>query len=347
MKQINLIIALVLCMSLIIAGCDKKGNEENNSETIGSNVIKSNEEDKTQARDYKAKDNTEDKAEANSDNADDIVEKEEDEADKADNAAADKKIVAGTFMAAELLDILEVDNVVGILSSSKTLPTRYDDVPRVGNPMKPDLESVVAVDPDLYIADANVKETLEELFKGQDLEKMYLTNNSYDDVLNNIQLVGDIVGKSDKANELVSEMKEKEAEILSTINEDEKPEVLIIFGTPESFMIATQYSYTGSLVEKLGGVNVASGLATRPAPYISFSLETVAELNPDIILRLTHANPEESKKAFDAEFEKGFWVNLDAVKNGNVYDQDPQYFGVSGNMQFMKALEEMAKILYQ
>lgn len=315
MKKFNFIIGLILIMSLLLVGCGSNKMEEASDEN--TEAVSGDSEEKETA-------------------SEDVTEVPEVEG---------KRIVAGTVAATELLDALEVD-LVGVPTSSKALPERYKDLPRIGNPMKPDLEAVVSVEPDIYISDANVKETIEEMFKGQGIELIFLTNNSYEDVFKNIEMLGEALGKTEKANELIKEMRDREAEILTKVKDD-KPEVLIIFGTPESFMIATQYSYTGSLVEKLGGVNIASSLAQSPAPYIPFSLETVAELNPDIILRLTHANPEESKKAFDAEFSKGFWVNLDAVKSGNVYDLDPTYFGVTANMQVMKALEEMAKILYE
>ncbi len=39
------------------------------------------------------------------------------------------------------MDVLEVD-LVGVPTSSKTLPKRYKGLPEVGNPMSPDMEKV-------------------------------------------------------------------------------------------------------------------------------------------------------------------------------------------------------------
>lgn len=257
-----------------------------------------------------------------------------------------KNIIAGTLMSAELLDLFDMDPV-GVLSTEKTLPERYKDTTQIGSPMKPDLEVVTSLNPDLYVSDANLKEGIEEVFKITDFETIFLSNNSYEDIFKSIGALGDYLNKEDKANSIISEMRSKEKGIMDTISKKDLPNVLILFGTPESFMIATHHSYTGSLVEKLGGTNVAGDLANgKPMPYVPFSLETIADLNPDVILRLTHVSPEISKKAFDEEFEKGFWVNLDAVKNEKVFDLDPNYFGVSANMRVMDALKQMAEILY-
>jgi len=258
----------------------------------------------------------------------------------------DKNIIAGTLMSAELLDLFDI-TPVGVLTTEKSLPERYNGVTQIGSPMKPDLEVVVSLNPDLYVSDSNLKEGIDEIFGGNNIETMFLTNNSYEDIFKNIEDIGEYLNKTDKADTIISEMRKEEKDILDSISGKESPKVLVLLGTPESFMIATPNSYTGSLVEKLGAINVASDLAKdKPMPYVPLSLEIIADLNPDIILRLTHVSPEISKKAFDTEFEKGFWTNLDAVKNEKVYDLDPNHFGVSANLRMMKALEELAEILY-
>lgn len=308
MKNINTLMILMLCLTIGLVGCTNKEKVED------VEVV----EPVTQVEDV----------------VEDIEE------------VVVKNIIAGTLMSAELLDLFDI-NPIGVLTTEKALPERYKDIPKIGSPMKPDLEIVTSLNPDLYVSDSNLKEGIEEIFKSANLETMFLSSNSYEDVFKNIETLGAYLNNEDKANAIVSEMRNKEKEIMDSITGKESSKVLILFGTLESFMIATQHSYTGNLVEILGGINVAGDLAKdKPMPYVPFSLETVADLNPGVILRLTHASPEISKKAFDEEFKKGFWVNLDAVKNEKVFDLDPEYFGVSANMRVMDALEQMAKILY-
>lgn len=257
------------------------------------------------------------------------------------------RVIAGTVAAAEILDLIDVD-VVGVVSTEKALPERFNGITEIGMPMNPDLEKVVSLNPELYITDASLKESIEALFEGQNIETMFLSNNSYQNILENIESLGQYFGKEEKAKAVLDEMKEREQQVLNSIEGKEAPRVLVIFGTPESFMLATKHSYAGGLVEMLGGINVTDSLGeNRPMPYLPFSLETIADLNPDMILRLTHASPEVSRAAFEKEFEKGFWVNLEAVKNHRVYDLDPEYFGVTANIRAIEALEKMAEILYQ
>lgn len=257
-----------------------------------------------------------------------------------------KKIIAGSVMSAELLDLLDIDSI-GVVTSSKPLPERYADTPGIGLPMTPDLEAVVAMNPDIYVSEFSLKESLDKLFAAQSFEKLYFDNSSFDKVLENIKVLGEAVGKEDKAKEIIANYEKGAKEVIDSVKGKQAPSVLIIFGTPESFMVATENSYVGDLVKRLGGNNVASEISKAPSPYVPFSLETVGNINPDIVLRLTHADPTTSKAAFDKEFENDFWSNLDAVKNGEVYDLDNAYFGVTANIKLVEALEEMAKILYK
>ena len=111
---------------------------------------------------------------------------------------------------------------------------------------------------------------------------------------------------------------------------------------------ATKNAFVGSLVEELGAINVVDELADFEDNYVPVSMENVLGLKPDIILRLTHASPEDSKKMFDSEFAKSdTWKELDAVKNGKVYDLDNKYFSVSGNIRILEAFQSLEKILYE
>lgn len=47
-----------------------------------------------------------------------------------------ERVVATTVAVTEIMDALEVD-LVGVPTSSKTLPKRYKGLPEVGNPMSP------------------------------------------------------------------------------------------------------------------------------------------------------------------------------------------------------------------
>lgn len=308
MKNIKKILVLIFTMTVLLTGCSE-GNEEKDIETSKAN----------------------EKVEASTD----------------DKEEQDKRIIAGTVMSAELLDLLDID-LVGIPTTDKAVPERYKSVAEIGMTMKPDVEKVVSLEPDVYISDLTLKDSVDELLSEQDMELMYLSNNSYEDVGKTITTLGEYFNKEEKAKEIVSEMKETETKVLESIKGKENPRVMVLFGTTESFMLSTKNSFVGSLIEKLGATNVTEELSDgKPTPYVPFSLEQAVSLNPDIILRLTHMEVEASKAAFEEEFSKGLWQNMEPVKEDKVYDLDPEYFGVTANSRASKSLEKLAEILYK
>lgn len=259
----------------------------------------------------------------------------------------DKRVVAGTVMASEMLEMLDIE-LVGVPSTDRGLPERYSDVEAIGMPMNPDLEKILSVEPDVFITDGNLKDTIDALLGDKGIEIIYLTNNSYQDLMDTITELGAYFERQDRASEILADMKSKEEAVLQSVEGKESPNVMIIFGTTESFMLATKNSFTGSLVEQIGGENVTDSIAEGGrAPYVDFSLEQAVQMNPDVILRLTHMSPQESSQAFEEEFSKDMWQNLDAVREGRVHDLDPRYFGVTANMRASESIEKLAELIYE
>lgn len=269
--------------------------------------------------------------------------------DPALNKDVNKKevvIVAGTKTAAELLDALDLD-AAGVISTDKALPERFKDSKEIGQPMKPDLELISSLGPDVFITDINLKETMDEMFKESDIELVYLENNQYEDIFKSIGLLAEKFNRQAEGEKLIKKMREEEAEILKEVD-GKNVDVLAIFGTPESFMVATPNSFVGSVIDKLSANNIAADLAKgKPMPYLPLSMELISSLQPDKILRMSHVNPDLSKEMFKEEFSKDFWQNLEAVQNKEVYDLTNENFGVTANINIINSLRELRDIIYK
>ena len=70
--------------------------------------------------------------------------------------------------------------------------------------------------------------------------------------------------------------------------------MLILMGLPGSYVVATESSYVGSLVKLAGGVNVYGDGDGQD--FLNINPEDMVEKAPDIILRTSHALPEQVKK---------------------------------------------------
>ncbi|EFV17165.1 iron complex transport system substrate-binding protein [Lachnospiraceae bacterium 5_1_63FAA] len=116
-------------------------------------------------------------------------------------------------------------------------------------------------------------------------------------------------------------------------------------GLPGSYVIATENSYVGSLVKLAGGENVYQNTDQE---FLTVNTEDMKKKEPDIIVRAAHALPDQVTKMFNEDFETNdIWKHFDAVKNKRVYDLTYEYFGMSANFKYKKALSELEKDFYQ
>lgn len=253
------------------------------------------------------------------------------------------RTVAGTLAVLDMLDYLGVE-VVAIPNTHYPVNPKYEALPRIGMPMTPDMERLKAVQPDFFITVDSLKASLEPQVKTTGIETVFIKTDVYENYLEAMKYLGKVYKKEAKAAEYETTIKKKVEAILAK-HHGKAPKVLIVFGAPNSLFIATEYCFTGSLVSMLGGKNIWTDEKIR-GPYAPINLELIKAENPDVILRLTHANPEASAKMFSKEFKNEFWSKLDAVKNGKVYDLDNKYFSVSGNIHIPEALDALDSMLY-
>lgn len=259
------------------------------------------------------------------------------------NTQIPKRVIAGTVAISEILAKLDV-NVVAVPTTSYELPKEYQNLPRIGNPMKPDLEVIKSLKPDLFISDSSLENSLKGYLEDNKIPYKFVKLVSIDDLKQTISELGKILGRTAEAQRLLTDINFREAKVLAHVRGQKKPKVMIIFGAPGNFMLATEKSFVGSLAKKLGAINVVKS----ENAYVPINLETLLVSQPDIILRFSHGNSEAVWALFEKEFkENKIWQSFIAVKNGRVYNLEPDYFGVAANLKAIDALEKLAQILYK
>lgn len=256
----------------------------------------------------------------------------------------DLRIVSGTVSATQVLDKLEAD-LVGVPQTKYTLPARYDGLPTVGQAMSPDFEIIVSLDPDLVVIDSMFQENVAKSMEEFGLNAFYFNTSTYSNFVTSIEELGKEIGKEDEAQVLIDSFREVEEEAKSQAS-GEAPTVAVLFGGGENFMLATDNSYLGDLVDTVGAKNITDDLNIE-SDYIPFSMEQIVASNPDYILRFAHGELEETKKAFDKAFDENpAFTTLKAVQEGKVIDLDPNVFGVSANIHIVDAIKTLGDVLY-
>lgn len=255
-----------------------------------------------------------------------------------------KNIVAVTVAATQVMDQMGLD-LVGVPTTKQVLPTRYEGVTQIGQVTSPDFEIIASLEPDLVVIDSMFQESMEQGLSEFGMEAFYFDTSTYTKFLQSIKELGNVLGKEEEALNLVEELKKAE-QVVQSKREGDVPTVAILFGGSENFMLATDQSYIGDLVQVAGAHNITDNLKVT-SDYIPFSMEQMVASNPEYILRFAHGNLEETKKAFDEAFDKNpAFTKLKAVQEGKVFDLDPTVFGVSANIHAVDAITVLGNLLY-
>ena len=254
-----------------------------------------------------------------------------------------ERIVATTVAVTEIMDALEVE-LVGVPTSSKTLPKRYKGLPEVGNPMSPDMEKVKSLKPSEVLSVTTLEYELKPVFDGVGMKANFVDLTSLKNMQNSISNLGKQYGREKQAEAVVTKLDKKVASIQKEVKGKKEPTVLILLGVPGSYLVATEHSYIGDLVKQLGGKNIVQG---EKVEYLASNTEYLKKADPDIILRAAHGMPDEVVKMFDKEFKTNdIWKHFAAVKNNRVYDLEERLFGTTGNLAAIEALDELKKMMY-
>ena len=187
----------------------------------------------------------------------------------------------------DILDKLNVDLIAVPDIKIDALPKRYKGKPTIGMAMAPDMEKIKTLNPDWIFSPVSLVSDLEPKYENAGLRFGFLN-------LNNVP------------------------GMYKSIEDMKKKKVLVLMGLPGSYVVATDKSYVGSLVELAGGDNVYKSDKDQ---FINITTEDMLKKNPEIILRTAHAMPDDVRKMFFKEFKTNqIWSKFDAVKNNKIYD---------------------------
>ena len=261
------------------------------------------------------------------------------------NTAENVRLVATSPATADIMDRLDLD-LVGVSDTSlSTIPARYDDVDRIGMAMSPDTEKIATLDADWILGPASLKNDLQPKYTAIGVKSIFLNLESVEGMYQSIDDLGKIFGREKQAQAMIDEYNDFMVEYKSRSEGKESPEVLVLMGFPGSFSVATEHSYTGSLVKLAGGHNVYEG---ENANYIVANTEDILKKDPDIIICTAHGGLDEvAYKYLKDDFKNNdIWQHFRAVENDKVYYLDSSLFGMSATFEYTEALNILQPILY-
>ncbi|RIX51705.1 ABC transporter substrate-binding protein [Paenibacillus nanensis] len=200
-------------------------------------------------------------------------------------------------------------SVVGVDEWSN-YPEEAAAVAKIGD-MTTNIESVVALNPDLILASSSMN--ADAIAKLRELNlNVYATNpKTYDEVVAKIEEVGKMVNKQAEAAEVANRMRDVKEQVVSAVKDAEKKKVYLEFSP--GYTVGSG-EFLDEIVTLAGGINIA---ASQPG-WFEVNAEEVITQNPEIII---YPDFGEEKSSIVAGIEaRPGWDAVDAVKNNRLVE---------------------------
>ena len=230
--------------------------------------------------------------------------------------SAPRRIVSLAPSNTEILFALGLAERVVAVDAYSDYPPAAAEKPRVGDYIAPDLEQIVALDPDLVLATAAHEATVLPRLDDFAIAAFVLEPETLDEVLQSIVTVGALTGAEGEATDLVCALERRVAAVERAVAGASPPRVF--FELSPDLYTAGESSYVADLIARAGGENI---VAADAGPWPQLSAEAVIAADPEVILLADH----EAGVTPEVVSERPGWQGISAVREGRVValESDP------------------------
>lgn len=200
------------------------------------------------------------------------------------------------------------DRLVGVDRFSN-YPPEIDALPRLGSAFTPNLEAIVALEPDLVLVDesSDLAAQLEQI----GLTVYAGTAQTFEEVFEKFLTIGRLIGKAREAELLAERVRSEIDEVVARVAGERHPRVYYeIDATP--FSVGPN-SFIGALIAKAGGENI---VAPDMGDFPQLDPEFIVAADPEIIV-LGNAPYGESVATVSA---RPGWAGITAVIEGRIIE---------------------------
>jgi iron complex transport system substrate-binding protein len=228
------------------------------------------------------------------------------------------KIVSLSPTATEMLYAIGAGEQVVAVDSLSTFPAEVAPKVTKISAYEPSAEAILGFEPDVVLISNDMNNITEQLTSANpDIEVWTgAAAASLDDVYKQINELGELTGRVDSAEKVVSSMK---ARINAVIPKSGWGIVYpVYYELDNTFYSVTSNTFVGSLLSELGMKSIADG-AEEGNDYPQLNAEAIVKANPAIIFLADTKCCQQTAATVAA---RSGWSGIDAVVNQNVIELD-------------------------
>lgn len=246
--------------------------------------------------------------------------------------------------------------LVGASDDAFTL-SDYDlvspNVQKVGDFASPNLESIIALEPDFVImtsgsggrgGDSNQAD-LKAALAASNIPVACFQVTTFEDYERMLRTCCDITGRDDLYEQNAQATADRIDAITAQVPAGEAPTALVLTTYSGGTRVQASSTMTGAMLADLGVKNLVD---ENPSLLKDFSLESIIEMNPDFIFVVPMGNDDAAamKALEDQTAANPAWATLDAVQNGRYVALDPHLFQYKPNERWDESYQVLFDALY-
>lgn len=222
-----------------------------------------------------------------------------------------------------------------------------EDVVHLGGIKTPNLEKLLASQPDLVIgstkaaADLEIKETLDEMH----IPMLCFDVSNFEDYLRMLKTCTELTGHPENYTQCGTDIATQVEAARGRVT-DKKPRVLYVRASGSSCKVKnSKGSVLGEMLADLGCENIAD---QEQGLLENLSMETILATDPDYIFAVLQGSDttEAQQSLQKALLSNPAWESLSAVKEGRFFIMDQKLYNLKPNARWGEAYEKLADILY-
>lgn len=222
-----------------------------------------------------------------------------------------------------------------------------ETVVNLGTANEISLEKLIACDPDLVIASADMGQNVDQMaaYEEAGLTVAYFSVTTFDEYLHMLKICTDITGKEENYETWGNALKEQVESALARAD-GSRPKVLYVRATSGGVKVKnSKGSVLGQMLSDLDCINIAD---SEESLMEKLSMEVILQEDPDFIFAIYMGNDTASiEEVMDSVlFSNPAWNTLSAVKEDHFYIMDNSLYNLKPNARWGEAYEKLARILY-
>jgi iron complex transport system substrate-binding protein len=265
-------------------------------------------------------------------------------------AAPQRIAILSSDLASITLPLVGGDRVVAAPSFTANSEEIADELEKVETPLGSgagaDPEQVMATEPDLVLISTRhgSEQDAADILRGFDVPVAAFPGDSWSgtgDLIEQIRLVADLVGETERGEDLAQELEERREAAISRGEELESPSVIGIWSHSNEQMIASPTLMLTGLIREAGGSPVVDDLDVDG--QIPADPEFLIAQAPEVIIVQT--TDENGQDAFADLIDDPALADVPAIANGRVHYIANTVTSSSAGLGLVDGLEEISDML--